>query len=401
LAETYSKAEFLEDLFRVSGEDTNRELAQLTVNNSRALLDFYQAHGVAFQPALTGTLSLSKSNAFFLGGGRAMLNALYRAAERQGVAAFYDSEIMYLGIQDGAFRCATIAHDNQLQEVRAGAIVVASGGFEANTEWLQTIWGPGARNFAIRGTPYNTGKVLRLLFERGAQEAGDARQFHAVAVDARAPKFDGGIATRLDCIPFGIVVDTNANRFYDEGEDLWPKRYAIWGRLITQLPDQRAFVIFDSRVKDNFIPALYAAHAADKIPALAQKLGLDPRQLSRTVDEFNRNVVSGTFDPSTLDDCRTSGLEPAKSHWAQRIEAPPFFAYPLQPGITFTYLGVAVDRYAKVQTTYGPPYRNVFAAGEAMAGSVLKKGYIAGIGMTIGGVFGRIAGTGAARLAKL
>jgi tricarballylate dehydrogenase len=278
---------------------------------------------------------------------------------------------------------------------RTRALVAAAGGFEANLEWLKQAWGPAAENFLVRGTPYNRGAVLKLLLEAGAEPVGDPTECHAVAIDGRAPKFDGGIVTRLDCVPLGIVVNHQAQRFYDEGEDLWPKRYAIWGRLVAQQPGQMAFSIIDSKMLGKFMPSVFPPFRAESIAELAATLGLPAEKLECTVREYNRSVVSGKFDPQSLDDCRTAGLTPPKSHWALPIDTPPFLGYPLRPGITFTYLGVKVDACGVVQTT-----QNVFAAGEIMAGNILGKGYLAGFGMAIGTAFGRIAGREAARAAR-
>jgi tricarballylate dehydrogenase len=217
-----------------------------------------------------------------------------------------------------------------------------------------------------------------------------------VAIDARAPRFDGGIVTRLDCIPFGIVVDRAGKRFYDEGEDLWPKRYATWGRLIALQPGQLAYSIFDAKTEGRFIPAVYPPLRAGSIEELAGLLELDPGRLARTVAEYNAAVRPGEYAPDRLDSCATAGLDPPKSHWALPIDTPPYLGYPLRPGITFTYLGVAVDRRARVLREDGEPFENVYAAGEVMAGNILRQGYLGGIGLTIGTVFGRLAGQGAA-----
>jgi len=205
--------------------------------------------------------------------------------------------------------------------------------------------------------------------------------------------------TRLDCVPFGIVVNKHAMRFYDEGEDFWPKRYAIWGRLVAQLPDQIAFSILDSKSRDLFMPSVFPAIEANSIRELASKLALNPSALEETVTTFNYAIRPGTFDPSILDDCATQELEPPKSHWARLLDTPPFYGYPLRPGITFTYLGVKVNEQAQVMMQDDRPAKNIFAAGEIMAGNILGKGYLAGFGMTIGTVFGRIAGKEAARCA--
>jgi tricarballylate dehydrogenase len=304
-------------------------------------------------------------------------------------------------VRGGRFQSAVIDHGGSLHEVSAAAVVAASGGFEANVEWLREYWGKAADNFLIRGTPYNRGSVLRMLLDEGAEQVGDPTQCHAVAIDARAPKFDGGIITRLDCVVFGIVVNNLALRFYDEGEDLWPKRYALWGRLVAAQPEQIAYIIFDATSLRLFMPSLYPPITAPNVRELADKLGLERAALERTVTEFNAAVRGGTFDHTILDDCHTQGLvAPPKSHWARRIETAPFFAYPVRPGITFTYLGVRVDTEARIMMKTGEPAQNMYAAGEIMAGNVLGQGYAAGIGMTIGSVFGRIAGAGAGNIAR-
>jgi len=275
--------------------------------------------------------------------------------------------------------------------------VAAAGGFESNIDWLKKYWGEAAENFLIRGTANNQGSVLRMLLDKGAQEIGDPTQCHAVAIDARAPKYDGGIITRLDCVVFGVVVNNRSERFYDEGEDIWPKRYAIWGRLVAQQPDQIAFIIFDHSVLKKFMPSLYPPIKADSINELAKKLEIPEEKLVETINQFNGSVIEGNFDHTILDDCHTEGINPPKTHWARRIETPPFYAYPVRPGITFTYLGVRVDRDARIQMSDGKPSANMFAAGEIMSGNVLGRGYAAGIGMTIGSVFGRIAGREASK----
>ena len=208
------------------------------------------------------------------------------------------------------------------------AVVVASGGFQANIEWLREYWGESADNFIIRGTPYDKGRLLRVLLDNGVKPVGDPRQCHAVAIDARAPKFDGGIVTRLDCVSFGIVVNKLAKRFYDEGEDFWPKRYAIWGRLVAQQPDQIAYSIIDSKSIDLFMPSVFPPLEANSINELATKLELDAAALEETVTEFNNAIRPGTFDTTVLDDCQTEGLEPPKSHWARSLGSPPFYGYP-------------------------------------------------------------------------
>jgi tricarballylate dehydrogenase len=396
----YTEEEMWEDLLRVTGGQTDEELARMMIHESKDILNWVVEQGVRWQPSLGGTLSLGRTNSFFLGGGRAMLNALYRTAEELGIDILYDAEVNDLDIADGMFLSASLKYEGKQQTASASALVAAAGGFEANIEWLKEYWGEPAENFLIRGTPYNRGTILKLLLAKGVQEIGDPTQCHAVAIDARAPKFDGGIITRHDSVVFGIVVNKHAQRFYDEGEDIWPKRYAIWGRLVAAQPDQIAYIIFDSSVVTSFMPTLFPPIAGSTVAELAGKLELEPAALEKTVADFNAAVQPGTFDHTILDDCRTEGITPAKTHWARKIDAPPYLAYPVRPGITFTYLGTRVNKQSRMLMKDGKPSANMFAAGEIMAGNVLGQGYAAGIGMTIGSVFGRIAGREAAKNAR-
>ncbi len=397
LTGAYPEEEYWEDLLKVTGGHTDEKLARMTIAQTAKHVPWMKRHGVRFQAPLGGTLQLSRTNAFFLGGGKALVNAYYAVAQALGVDVAYDSEVVDLEIRDGRFSSATVMHRDIRYTIRAGAMIAASGGFEANFEWLREAWGPAADNFIVRGTPYNKGRVLKLLLERGAKSVSDPTQGHCVAIDARAPKFDGGIVTRVDAVSLGIVVNKHAARFYDEGEDFWPKRYAIWGRLVAGQPDQLAFSIIDAKSIGKFMPPVYPPITARSIPELAAMLSLDAVALDRTLTDFNAAVRPGTFDHTVLDDCRTEGLAPPKTHWARPIDTPPFYAYPLRPGITFTYLGVAIDETARMILQDGKPAANIYAAGEIMAGNVLGQGYLAGIGMAIGTTFGRIAGGEAAR----
>lgn len=395
LVETYDEEEFWQDLLRVTRGETDEELARHAIRNSAECLPWMQAHGVRFQPSLAGTLSLDRTNAFFLGGGKALVNAYYLTAQDLGVTVAYDAQVSHVGIEGGRATHVIASIGGQIISIAGRAFVLASGGFQADIDWLARAWGPSARNFLIRGTPYNRGVLLRDMVDQGALTVGDPTQCHAVAIDGRAPKFDGGIVTRLDCVPFSIVVNRDGQRFHDEGEDVWPKRYAIWGRLVAAQPDQVAYSIIDSRSIDLFMPSVYPPITADTIPDLAGKLGLPVDAVADTIAGFNAACREGQFRPQELDGLATSGLTPAKTNWARAIAQPPFYAYSLRPGVTFTYLGLKVDRQARATGPEGP-YENIWSAGEMMAGSILGQGYLAGFGMTIGTVFGRIAGQEAA-----
>jgi len=399
LTDSYTEEEYFDDLLKVTGGNTDEELARLAIVSSEECLPWMEKHGVRFQPSLSGTLSLSRTNAFFLGGGKALMNAYYRTAEKLGIEIRYEAQVKHLALQGARIRFVEFEHLDEIHRIEPKSVVVASGGFQADTDWLARAWGPAAKNFLIRGTPYNKGVVLKDLLDQGAKSVGDPTQCHAVAIDGRAPKFDGGIVTRLDCVPFSIVVNKNGERFYDEGEDVWPKRYAIWGRLVAAQPDQVGYGIIDSKSINNFMPSVFPPVEADTIEGLSQQLGLQAMKLRETVDAFNAACGRGEFKPTELDGLTTSGLSPAKTNWARPIDTPPFYGYSLKTGVTFTYLGLKVNKGARVDSDDGE-VENLWAAGETMAGSILGQGYLAGFGMTIGTVFGRIAGQEAADHAR-
>lgn len=400
LVDSYDEEEYFGDLLKVTGGKTDEHLARLAIRTSEECLPWMEAHGVRFQPSLSGTLSLARTNAFFMGGGKALVNAYYRTAEALGVEVLYEAAVTHLERDGDRIVRVDYSHAGQFCQIAPKAVIVASGGFQADIEWLTRAWGPAARNFLIRGTPYNRGVVLDDLLKQDVQSVGDPTQCHAVAIDGRAPKFDGGIVTRLDCVPFSIVVNKNAERFYDEGEDVWPKRYAIWGRLVAEQPDQIGYVIIDAKSLDLFMPSVFPPIKADTLEELADKLGLPAGRLRATVQDFNAACGdTSAFHPTELDGVATSGLTPPKTNWTRPITEPPFYGYTLRTGVTFTYLGLKVDETAQTSSKDGP-IRNLWAAGETMAGSILGQGYLAGFGMTIGTVFGRIAGREAANYAN-
>ncbi len=398
LLEAYSEEEYWQDMLKVTGGLTDEKLARLVIRATENCRGWMYKHGVRFQPSLSGTLNLSRTNAFFMGGGKALINAYFRSAEQLGIEIRYNSPVDSLDIQDGQFLAAYVNGER----IEAKACVLASGGFESNREWLDEAWGVNeygehpAKNFLIRGTRFNNGVLLRQLLDMGADSVSDATQAHMVAVDARAPLYDGGICTRVDCVSFGIVVNKHAQRFSDEGEDFWPKRYAFWGRLVAHQPSQIGYCIIDSKVLGRFMPPVFPGEKADTLEELADKLGLDRNALLDTVAKYNKACRVGTFDHTVMDDCHTEGLEPAKTHWALPIDQGPFYGYTLKPGITFTYLGLKTDETAAVRFN-GEASHNLFVAGEMMAGNVLGKGYAAGVGMAIGTVFGMLAGAEAAK----
>jgi len=418
LVEAYPEEEFWQDLLKVTGGITDEHMARLAIRRSATCRPWMYKHGVRFQPSLSGALHTARTNAFFMGGGKALVNAYYRSAEQMGVQVQYNAEVEALDITDGHFVAAHVVHKGtdgdgdddgaaltvRRERITAKACVLASGGFESNIQWLREAWGQNAAgewpadNFLIRGSRYNQGTLIKHMMDQGADSIGDPTQAHMVAIDARAPLYDGGICTRIDCVSLGVVVNREAKRFYDEGEDFWPKRYAIWGRLVALQPGQIGYSIIDAKAIGRFMPPVFPGVKADTLPELAQKLGLDEATFMQTLQDFNQACRVGTFDHTTLDDCHTEGLQPVKTHWARPIDTAPFYGFAVKPGITFTYLGMKTNETTAVHFG-GQPSDNLFVAGEMMAGNVLGKGYTAGVGMTIGTAFGRIAGRHAAKAA--
>lgn len=231
LVDSYPEEEYWQDLLRVTEGNTNEALARLVIRTSSQCRDWMRQHGVNFQPPLSGALHVARTNAFFMGGGKALINAYYRSAEQMGVQIRYNTPVQALELYNGEFVAALAGEER----IAAKTCVLAAGGFESNREWLREAWGQNDRgewpadNFLIRGTRFNQGVLLKYMIDAGADVIGDPSQSHCVAIDARAPLYDGGICTRVDCVSLGVVVNRDAERFYDEGEDFWPKRYAIWG----------------------------------------------------------------------------------------------------------------------------------------------------------------------------
>ena len=334
LVDTYSEEEYWQDLLKVTGGLTDEKLARVVIRASATCRPWMVKHGVRFQPPLSGALHVARTNAFFLGGGKALVNAFYRSAEAVGVQIRYDTPVDAIEMTGGRF----IAARSGSLRFEGRACVLAAGGFESNREWLREAWGQNADgewpadNFLIRGTRFNMGVLLKFMIDAGADTIGDPSQSHCVAIDARAPLYDGGICTRIDCVSLGVVVNRDAERFYDEGEDFWPKRYAIWGRLVAQQPQQVGYSIIDAKAIGRFMPPVFPGTRADTLDDLARQLGLPAEQFVRTITDYNAACRVGTFDHTALDDCHTERLSPPKTHWALPLDTPPYFGYALKPG---------------------------------------------------------------------
>src|ERR1700722_20292390 len=283
----YGEDAFFRDLLRVTHGATDERLARVLIRGSATIAQWLGDNGVRLQDPASGVMPYSRRTAFFLGGGKAMINALYATAAKLGVAVGCDSEVVELAFGDDRGCEVGIAHGGSIERVAANTMVLCSGGHQANLDWLRESFGAAADGFMIRGTPYVTGSVLRLLLDAGAKPVGDPARAHMVAVDARGPKFDGGIVTRITAIPHGVVVDREGRRFHDEGEDARKTHFARWGARIAECPDQIAYLILDAKGLGRSLPTALSPIRTDSIAELATKLGLEPAALQTTGRELN------------------------------------------------------------------------------------------------------------------
>jgi tricarballylate dehydrogenase len=391
---SYPAAEFCADLARVA-PDGDASIAALLAQGSTTLMPWLTAQGVRLQRRGRGVMPWSQRTAFFAGGGKAAVDTLYATAQHLGVRIVHDAEACGLVIDGDRISAVEVKHDGAAMPVKATAIIAACGGHQANHDWLREGFGEAANSIVVRGMGYAKGRLLRAMIDAGAESVGDPGRGHIVAVDARGPAVDGGIVTRLECIPYGIVVDREARRFADEGGDTKRTHYARWGERVLAARGQISYALLDADGILRATPTAFEPIRAGNIGELAVQLQLDAAALAATVDTYNAAIVPA--DPATPAAWRTAGLTPEKSSQAMPIARPPFAAFPLRPGITFTHFGVAVDASLRVRRSEGAAFSNLFAAGMIMAANVLPRGYLAGLGVTMGAVFGRLAGEEAAR----
>jgi tricarballylate dehydrogenase len=366
----YPPEDFLAELKKIAAPCPNEDLARALVEDSQTCAEWLMGCGVRLQAPDAGVRPFSRRTAFLLGGGKAMINALYAEAARLGVALEYDSDVLALAPTPEGWK-AEIATAGARRRTRTRAIVVASGGPGGDPAWRREHFGENADEILLRGSPWSNGRLMRKLIESGAQTLGDPTSRHMVAVDARGPATDGGIVTRITAIPHGLVIDRNAERINLSGAGAGKTHYAQWGQKIAQCEGGAAFLLLDANAILRAPPAALAPIRADTLKTLAATLNLDAPALAKTVETFNREA-----------------LHP--------IAAPPFFAFPLRAGLTFVHFGLAVDARLRVKTRDGA-HKNLFAAGMIMAPNIFARGYLAGLGLTLSAVTGRRAGEAAAR----
>jgi tricarballylate dehydrogenase len=305
--------------------------------------------------------------------------------------------------EDGSVAGVVCETSEGREEIRAGAVVLAAGGFESDEEMRAEHLGEQWRETKVRGTPHNTGDVLRMALEIGARPYGQWSGCHSVAWDAGAPPFGDLELTNLltkQSYPLSIVVNKEGKRFIDEGADYRNYTYAKYGAEILRQPGALAYQLFDAKTshllrQDEYTAPGVSRHEASTIVELADKIGINPRSLERTVEEYNAAIQPGDFNPAVKDGKRAEGIEPPKSNWALPLDVPPFFAFAVTCGITFTFGGLHIDSNSRVLNTEGVPIPGLHAAGE-LVGGLFYHNYPGGSGLTAGSVFGRRAGNAAA-----
>ncbi|WP_047309100.1 FAD-dependent tricarballylate dehydrogenase TcuA [Rhodopseudomonas palustris] len=373
--DSYTADELRAELRSVTGEETDRVLTEALIERSYSIAGWLIEHGVHLQPPGTGVMPYSRRTAFPLGGGKAMINALYASAERLGIAINYDSEVRSILHSEGSGWTVNVRSTGADAPIRTRSVVVCAGGAGADPAWLRANFGSTAEGWMVRGTPYADGRLLDLLIGAGGCAIGDPTTCHVVPVDARGPQFDGGIVTRITSIPLGVVVDRSGARIDVVGAGSQPTHYAKWGPRIAACPGQIAYLVLDTQGLARAAPSALAPVTAPNLGELAAALQIDPTALLQSIEDFNA----------------------APANAARTIAEPPFAAYPMRPGLTFVHYGIKVDATMRVVQADGRRHDDLFAAGMIMAANVLRRGYLAGLGITLSAVFGQIAGEEAAR----
>jgi len=407
----YTREQYYDDMARVTGFRCDPDLVEMLVENSLDTMVWMRDKGVRFQPSY-GRQAFRVDGRFRFwgglaveawGGGPGLVANLAQACEREGIAIRYESRAVSLIEESGAVRGVTVRGTNGTFEVRSRAVVLACGGFESNAEWRTRHLGPGWDLAKVRGTRFNTGDGIRMALEIGAMSYGNWSGCHSVAWDRNAPAFGDlsvGDNFQKHSYPFGIMVNAHGDRFVDEGADLRNYTYAKYGRVVLEQPGQFAWQVFDAKVvhllRDEYRIREMTKVTADSLKALAGKLeGVDPAGFLRTVRAYNQAVrTEVAFNPTTKDGRGTDGLEVPKSNWAQALDTPPFEAYAVTCGITFTFGGLRVDTRGRVLDIAERPIPGLYGAGE-LAGGLFYFNYPGGTGLMSGAVFGRMAGASA------
>jgi tricarballylate dehydrogenase len=410
-----SKEQYMEDLMRVTEDESDYELADILIGRSRETMVWMRSHGVRFIPMFNRqSYKVGGKHHFYggvnveaVGGGYGLVESLIRRTDKLAIEIRYATEMREL-LQDqkGAVTGVRVKGPEGYQDIAGSAVVLACGGFEANPEMRTRYLGPGWELCRVRGTRHNTGGGIRAALDIGAQPFGGWSTCHAVQWDISAPPFGDRVVLdnyQKHSYPIGIVVNLKGERFLDEGADYRNHTYAKYGREVMKQPRRTAVQIFDAKtidmVRDEYRIKQVTKFTAQTLEELAEGLDMDPKGLVRTVTAFNAACGPGTYNPSILDGVRTEGIEPPKSNWALPIDKPPFTGFVVTCGITFTFGGLRIERSAAVLDTAGQRIPGLFAAGE-LVGGIFYGNYLGGAGLMSGSVFGRQAGKSASGFAR-
>jgi tricarballylate dehydrogenase len=412
----YSAESYLDDLGRVTQWNCDPDLAETVVRQSTETVQWLHGRGVRFVPRF-GRYAFKHEGKFKFfggtvveaaGGGRGLVAAEYKAAEKHGIEIRYGAQAVGLLRGREGVRGVRIVTNGAEEEVLAKAVVLASGGFEANREWRTRYLGPGWDMAKVRGTRYNTGDGIRMALDIGAQAYGQWSGCHSVSWERYAPDFgelERPITMSRNGYPFSIMVNANGKRFVDEGADFRNYTYAKYGRVVLEQPGSYAWHVFDSQV-DHLLHDEYRSKGTTKVQAdtleelVARMEDVHPVQFLQTVRDYNAAVKRDVaFNPNIKDGKCTAGLVIDKSNWANAIEKPPFSAYAVTCGITFTFGGLKIDIATRVLDIADAPLPGLYAAGE-LVGGLFYFNYPGSSGLMAGSVFGRIAGREAAAHAR-
>ena len=413
---TYTEGQYFDDMGRLTEYRCDPELTEVLIGNSYASAVWLRKHGVKFQPAL-GRQAFKVDGKFKFwgglachihGGGEHLVATLHAALEAAGIPVIYETTAFELLHDDARVQGVRARHRGHVLELRAKAVVLACGGFESNAEMRARYIGPNWDLAKVRGTRFNQGYGHRMAMDIGAAPAGHWSGAHAVQWDMNAPPFGDltvGDQFQKHNYPFGVLLNARGERFLDEGKDFHSYTYAAYGHEVMKQPGLFAWQIFDSKINhllrsEYRIPRI-TKETADTLEALVPKLtGVNPQAALETLRAFNAaSRPDVAFNPNIHDGLRTTGLPVDKTNWAQKLDTPPFHAYGVTAGVTFTFGGLKVTTEAQVSDTSGLPINGLFAAGE-IVGGLYYHNYGSGTGLVAGVTFGRIAGAGAAAFAK-
>ena len=409
----YPKDDFYADMMRVSEGLSEKRWTEILVDKSLPTLVWMVEQGVKFTiPAYSvvkrgdriyvppRTTAVESVNL-----GEGLVEMLYGIVEARKVPVLYETAGQSLIVNADGDVCGLIARSNEgIIQVDAKSIILACGGFEANTEMRRRYLGEGWDLAKLRGTKYNTGDGLQMALEIGAQSSGHWGGCHASVVSEDSPMVE---AESVGCIRYSylycIMVNINGERFIDEGEDIVAYTYAKTGRQIVKQPGGLAFQIFDAKVTDLFMPEYQGAIRVESnsLEDLARQADINVEGFIKTVKEFNAAIKEDgkPFLPGICDGRRTYGLNPDKMNWAQKIDTPPFLAYAVVRGLTFAYGGIQINDKTQVLDTRDHPIGGLYAIGE-MPGGLFYHNYMAGSGLMKGAITGRIAAEHAVARAK-